>query len=368
MRAALAKAICRAHFVSTRQAHGAGDREGADVKLTSWLQVLREVNLKHIQAEAETPFTLFVLGEPDLTGRLAAVLAGTDASGTPHPWVRQHALPLPPGFAFDPPAVALLLTLAPDLDDVQTDTIRRLRQSGVPTVTVIVGERGIMPPTVWVTRSGEAARAVVPRHPDAASVQESLAPALLGLDRDDASLALALARQLPVLREPYVKALIEDVARTNAGFALSTGLMDLIPGFGLPLTATDVVVLTKNQVVLAYRIALAAGKPGDTRELVGEVLSVIGAGLLFRQIARELVGLIPAIGLGPKIAVAYAGTHLVGAAVRAWALEGRKVKVSELRQLYDTSVAGGRAIAEELMAKARATRGRLPAPEAGREP
>ena len=54
---------------------------------------------------------------------------------------------------------------------------------------------------------------------------------------------------------------------------------------------------------MSYRIALASGKKGTPRELVGEVLGVIGGGFLFRQGARQLVGLIPVAGIAPKVAV-----------------------------------------------------------------
>jgi hypothetical protein len=46
---------------------------------------------------------------------------------------------------------------------------------------------------------------------------------------------------------------------------------------------------------------------------------VIGGGFLFRQLARELVGLIPIAGVAPKVAVAYAGTWAIGRAVGMWA-------------------------------------------------
>jgi uncharacterized protein (DUF697 family) len=91
------------------------------------------------------------------------------------------------------------------------------------------------------------------------------------------------------------------------------------------------VVLTKNQLVMSYRIALASGKKGTPRDLVGEVLGVIGGGFLFRQGARQLVGLIPVAGIVPKVAVAYAGTLAIGKAVVTWAAYGTTLEPGAIK-------------------------------------
>ena len=133
---------------------------------------------------------------------------------------------------------------------------------------------------------------------------------------------LAFARHLIPLREPLFAELIEETAKTNALYALTTGLAEAVPVLDVPLNLADIVVLTKNQLVMSYRIALASGKKGTPRDLVGEVLGVIGGGFLFRQGARQLVGLIPVAGIVPKVAVAYAGTLAIGKAVVTWAAYG----------------------------------------------
>jgi hypothetical protein len=45
---------------------------------------------------------------------------------------------------------------------------------------------------------------------------------------------------------------------------------------------------------------------------------MLGGGLVFRQLARQLVGLIPVVGIVPKVAVAYGGTCMIGRAVVLW--------------------------------------------------
>src|SRR2546428_13730087 len=126
---------------------------------------------------------------------------------------------------------------------------------------------------------------------------------------------LALARHLVPLREPLFSELIEETARTNAMYALTTGLAETVPVLDVPLNLADIVVLTKNQLVMSYKIALASGKSGSPRHMIGEVLGVVGGAFLFRQGARQLIGLIPLAGIAPKVVVAYAGTQAIGRAV-----------------------------------------------------
>jgi uncharacterized protein (DUF697 family) len=142
---------------------------------------------------------------------------------------------------------------------------------------------------------------------------------------------LAFARHLITLREPLFTELIEETATTNALYALTTGLAEAVPVLDVPLNLADIVVLTKNQLVMSYRIALASGKKGTPRDLVGEVLGVIGGGFLFRQGARQLVGLIPVAGIVPKVAVAYAGTLAIGKAVVTWAAYGTTLEPGAIK-------------------------------------
>ena len=47
-----------------------------------------------------------------------------------------------------------------------------------------------------------------------------------------------------------------------------------------------------------------------------ELLGVVGAGMGFRAVARELLGVIPIAGWAVKGAIAYAGTRAIGEAAR----------------------------------------------------
>jgi len=115
----------------------------------------------------------------------------------------------------------------------------------------------------------------------------------------------SLAARLPVLRAAVCDELIRSFAKRNGVIAAAV----FVPGVDLP-------VLTLNQARLVLRIALAHGEHVD-RSRALELLGVVGAGLGFRAVARELLDLVPVAGWAVKGAVAYAGTRAVGeAAVR----------------------------------------------------
>ena len=87
-------------------------------------------------------------------------------------------------------------------------------------------------------------------------------------------------------------------------------------------------------------------------------MGVLGGGFLSRQLARQMVGLIPVWGIVPKVAVAYAGTWAIGRAVQLWATEGRKITPELMRGNYREALAQGRQAAQRIVDNAR--RPRLP--------
>ncbi len=114
-----------------------------------------------------------------------------------------------------------------------------------------------------------------------------------------------LARRLPVFRPAVHEHLIRTFAR-RAGWI---GAVTIVPSVDLP-------VLTVLQARLVLRLAHAQGLEMD-RERAIELLGVVGAGLGFRAIARQLLDVVPVAGWALKGAVAYTGTRAIGeAAVR----------------------------------------------------
>ncbi|MFQ5596272.1 MAG: hypothetical protein ACE5HA_19185, partial [Anaerolineae bacterium] len=181
---------------------------------------------------------------------------------------------------------------------------------------------------------------------DREHVEKILSPIIV---RQLGESALAAARRLPILREAYGDWLLDETARANAIYAFSTGIAETVPVLNIPLNMADIVILTKNQLIMVYKLALAAGRPTSPVAVIGELVGVIGAGFLWRQIAREMVGLIPIVGIVPKIAVAYAGTYAVGQAAQAYLIEGQVPGSEQLKSLYIRAMDRGRELAQSLV-------------------
>jgi uncharacterized protein (DUF697 family) len=309
------------------------------VKAANVWRVLRDVNLEAIRASAEARFVLPLVGDDrDVAEGLRLLLSG---DGTvPHPWVFTLAaaeglpeLPLRPIFGV---LVAHGRELSPALSATRAQFVRN--EIGVITILIADPE----PPAVPAV--DERARLTAPSLDT--RLARDLARTLARLAGPDAR--LALARQLPPLRPPVLDAVIEETAQANAGYALATGLAETVPVLTAPMNLGDLVVLTKNQLVMSYRLALACGRDGDPRRLIPEILGVLGGGLLFRQLARELIGLVPVLGLVPKVAIAYGGTYAIGRAIAAWALEGHEVSPDTVARFSREGLERGRDVARAL--------------------
>ena len=318
------------------------------LKLPHMWRTLKEADLAAIRRDAERRFEVMVVSEDgaDATA-LAELLTG---AGRAHPWLAVST----PDEARDRVSAAgldaaIVVSGSEDLAAPLAAARDALRKAGVPLVAVV---HGVASATGAVARAGETARAAVPAL-DAAGLP-TIAEAVVAAF--DPALRLALARQLPPLRAAIFTALIDETARANATYALTTGLAEAVPVLDVPLNLADMVVLTKNQLVMSYKIALACGKKGQPRELIGEVMGVIGGGFLFRQAARQLVGLIPVAGIVPKVAMAYAGTWAVGRAVAAWASEGRRLTPAAVRAFYREAWDRGKTVARAMADQAKRAR------------
>jgi uncharacterized protein (DUF697 family) len=180
----------------------------------------------------------------------------------------------------------------------------------------------------------------------AKSLENELLPALF--ERLPEDLHLPLARHVPSARTAYSKRLTDETAKANAVYAASTALGGFIPVVNVPLNVADMMILTKNQLVMAYKLALAYGKTGAPMSVMTEMIGVLGSGFFFRQVARGLIGFIPGWGVIPKIGIAYAGTYLVGQGVTLWLRDGQKVTQRELERFYTEALARGKKWAASL--------------------
>lgn len=174
------------------------------------------------------------------------------------------------------------------------------------------------------------------------SLKNEFLPLLLS--RMPEHLQLGMARYIPLAREYYSKQLIDETAKANALYAASTAFAGVLPVLNVPLNVADMVVLTKNQLVMAYKMALSNGKTGAPNSVMTELIGVLGSAFLMRQAARSLVGLIPGWGAIPKVAVAYAGTYLVGKGVNIWLTDGQRLTERELKKVYNQALERGKRV------------------------
>jgi uncharacterized protein (DUF697 family) len=319
--------------------------------LTRVWRILKEVDLDAIRREALRRVQVLVIGE-DTADADALAIRLAEGGIDPALWLTAIDAPLaarpptsPPPGARDAVGDGPHLVIAVVRSTGQSDDMKAARRqwaaSNARLLTVVIGSGDT---EGAFTTQGNAARVPIDRLDDRGF--SCVADALLALVEPDRR--IALARQAAPLRPQVFRAVTEETARANAGYAFSTGLAEIVPILDIPLNIGDMLVLSKNQLMMSYRIALAAGKTGQPRELIGEIVGVLGGGLIFRQVARQLVGLLPVIGLVPKVAVAYGGTWAIGKAVAVWATGEGQLTAARLKELSREGLARGRKVAHSL--------------------
>jgi uncharacterized protein (DUF697 family) len=244
--------------------------------------------VKEMRVAAEDTRPLLVSGA--LASQLEKELARGGASGA----VRSG------GRIEDAAVLVRVLGGAPTEEDVQA--LREAKRARVPVVAVQTGTETHDVPYVLATD-------IVACRPGSGFPVDEIAAAVAARLGEGGT---ALAARLPVLREPVCEGLIERFSRQNG----ILGAAFFVPG-------ADFAVLTLNQIRLVLRLAAAHGIEIDQSRLP-EVLATVGAGLGFRALARQAVGVVPVAGWAVKGGIAYAGTRALGeAAHRYFAAQGK---------------------------------------------
>jgi len=315
--------------------------------LTRMWRILKEVDLEAIRREGTSPLHVHIIAETNADADRTAVLLAAGQISSAHFLTAMDASLAADGSAarsvavLDGPELVVVVTRGNEL----SPQLARARQTWAERKVALVNlALETAEPAGTLQAGPHGARVALAGLDDAA--MRGVADAVFSVVRPDRR--VAVARQFPGLRPAFFQDLIAETAKANAGYAFSTGLAEIVPGLGVPLSIGDIVVLTKNQLMMGYRIALAAGKHGKPKELIGEIIGVLGGGLLFRQAARQLIGLLPVIGILPKVAVAYGGTWAIGRALALWATDGRKITRRRLAQLSAEGAARGREVARSM--------------------
>ena len=328
---------------------------------------LRELDVSAIREEAERSLTIVCVGHQAALDEIDRMLLSNDQKYGPtgaNPLVLVPLAQSPEQSA--PLNQADMLIFGVDartpLSEAEADAFERLERFSLPFVVVLF--HGTRPAGAALPRS-IAGQTVTIADPQAPAATDRLAQALL--ERLPGELHLAAARRLPGVRATVGRDLINTTSFTNATYALASGLPEQIPIIGVPFAAADILVLTKNQALLVYRLALAYGAPPDFQARIREVIPVIGGAFLWRQAARSLIGLIPIWGLVPKIAIAYAGTYTTGVAAARWFASGEMASSDQLKRILSDARARGRERARELIARARPAKNGADANPSGEE-
>jgi hypothetical protein len=99
------------------------------------------------------------------------------------------------------------------------------------------------------------------------------------------------------------------------------------------------------------------------------VAGVIGGSFIWRSVARTLAGLIPGIGIVPKVAISYSGTYVSGHAVYNWYAHGSQLDKERMKALTAEAAAEAKVRTAGLLAAVRNRRGQeatASAPKAAR--
>ncbi len=318
---------------------------------------LREVDLNGIREQAEEPLRVLVLGNQGVgkSTLIARLLEGLrpDLPAGQLPSVGElkldQRIPLE-GINL----VILMLDATQPVHAREREVFEYLARYQVPTV-VCYNKADLAQDTQAVLNEAmtwSPSEVVAIAAPDRASLLRALAPALLRLFRGR---EVRLARRLPMLRELVCRKLIDDASMTNATYSVGTGLAALVPALDIPVNVGDMVMLTKNQAIMAYKIALAIGLDSDWRKTIPELAAVVGGGFLWRQLGRGLVGLIPVWGIVPKVGISYAGTFATGQAVYQWCVHGEKLNPAALKQLYADALERGKQLGRSLLERRKQT-------------
>src|SRR5688500_5406463 len=277
---------------------------GALDSMRTMLGVLREVSLEEIREQAETPPRLLIVAPTaDEARRLGLAVAGPEGQ------------------------FATIFRVV----DEPIDSVGRIdaavvwdRERTGAGSRVAEALRFESPPVPIVRFEGSG--------PEDQEVIERLRADIMKRNADRAP---AFGRALPAFRPAAAKQVIDETAAANAQFSLVSNIPTLLPIIGnIAAAGADFIVLTKNQVMMLYKLAAVFGRDlRDQRAILQDVIPVVGAGLLWRTAARQAATWLPfAAGTIPKLAIAYVGTMAVGRAAEFYYRTGLKPTRSQMDQ------------------------------------
>ncbi len=315
------------------------------------------INVGAVQAGARRPFRFLLCGDPALMSDLRALLL--DGQGTEDFVAIDAAATLE---TIDPSAgrridtsdarCVIFLGRAGDRSGARLDLLTGL---GLPILVLIV-DRTVESPSgpLLPPSPGQHEDYVVPALTMDA-LQGRFLPHLIECCK---GIEIAVGRRLPALRETVAAKLTRDAALNALKVAGASAVVDHIPLLGVVIgafaSAGDMMALTGIQMMLMLQIGATYGKDPDLAR-VWELLPIVGGGLGWRALSRELSGFIPVAGVFIKAAIAYAGTVVVGEGARVYFQYGRHMSASDGAKLYEDAKSSAMTFARDTFAKLRRT-------------
>ncbi len=262
-----------------------------------------------------------------LFARRDAVVASDAAATLETVDLRRMSVPAPP----DARAI-VFLGRAGDVSSAQLDLLRPFKLP-IFALTVDDGAAQALQPALAPV-AGEVAEYGVPRIALAALRGRMFVHLI---DRCK-GVEVAVGRRLPALRETVTSKITRDAASSALKMAAASALVDKVPVLGIVLgavaSAGDMIAITGIQIALLMQVGATYGKDPDVQR-IWDLLPVVGGGLGWRALSRELAGFIPVAGIPIKAAIAYAGTIVVGESAGFFYENGRHMTPAQAGQLYD---------------------------------
>jgi uncharacterized protein (DUF697 family) len=281
--------------------------------MTFW-EVIKEMSASPVRREASRLFVLALAGDPEYVARAREEVLGPGST------LAQRVAAEPYLCAVSPPY---------SLDDENRMRFAELLVS-FPGGPAVMEYRPA--DTIQVEDLSELKQKIFERRPD---------------------LRLPMARMLPGLRDLAAEQVIREVSIVNAEFAALSTISQSIPIVApwFPIVAgADIVLLTKNQALMMFRLAAIYGESLDVKSRLREVAPVVGGALGWRTLARELAGALPgALGLPLRAGIAFSGTYAAGRAAQMVFDQGRRPTREEMLRIYEE----GRDLAKEVVASLR---------------
>jgi uncharacterized protein (DUF697 family) len=315
--------------------------------------VRQGIDVRAVNAHVRKPFRFLLCGDPALVSAFRALLLaghGADAIPLDAAGCLETVLPAAPRVT-EPSEVRAVVFLGRRGDAAGAD-LRSLEPLNVPIFALTVEEGAVSSGPSSLPSRATVGEYVVP-----ALTREALRgrffPHLVNSAR---GVEIAVGRRLPALRETVAAKLTRDAANNALKVSLASAVVDHIPVVGIVLgafaSAGDMVAITGIQMMLLVHIEAAYGQDPDVARM-WQLLPVVGGGLGWRTLARELSGFIPVAGIPIKGAIAYAGTIVVGEGVTFFLEHGRHMTKGQAAKIYDKTKADVMTFARDFAGKMR---------------